>query len=982
MLHSKKKTMLNLLTMLLLICVLAAAVVWYSSTKGNQDSDSKTDLKMEGIRLTMANLSAAQIQADLDFAQQLKDNLGLLSLPLRSIVAQEEDSAIQNYAYGCVLRRDGDRFILPEDTAALPLLEPQEYEGAMPYTPAECDPFLDYEGAFWSRLPKTKESKENQDEEKEESDYVLCAYRRLTGDYYYLYYIPLSGVEAFYQTRFDTVSVLTSAETVYDGYFAAWIEAGDELTPFYKSSIFEGRDQPSDLGISIGSEKSGFRPMTYEDTRYMYAVSAPMWVTSVGGQIRIAYFTPQENYVGSTYGHSIIVLVIAVTFFLALTIWVLAAKEVMNREAITQSRRRHYGARRMRVVAASLGAVGLIMILLINMFAQALSDIYYGTTACQSALDTLNSMASENGDHEKRLTAQRNDQYLSYAQRIATLLGLYPELKTVDQLAEMSETIEADYLMLYDDRGKEILSNSPYVGLTYGEDETSSTYDFRRLIAGVPSIIHEACVDEVTGLSRQLIGVSMDDGNIANGYGSLIMAVKPRDADEDFLSTGDIMRSLATTDGVIFAVSKESKSIDYASAPALVGKNVLDLGMKEGDLHEGFMDFFTLDGQDRYGCCVEKNGYLYYSAVRTSSLFKNIFMNSLIPALMFLVAYGLLAAVLLAGYTEKNIDASGIRVIDDHDWAYRESEREEMERRSGWWARKTPEGKVGFVLMTLVAVGILALMGTYLAGGMRGGNMAIIPYVLSGRWTRGLNLFAAARIVILIGGVVLVLIAMKALLNVLCNILETRGETILRLSFSLLRYVVIIVGLFFCLEALGVDTTTLLASLGIFSLAISLGAKDMVADVLSGILIVFSGEYQIGDIVEIAGFRGRVWEIGVRSTVIVNNDGNMKNISNRNVSNVMNLSRLNSRYNMQVAIAYDQPLDKIREMLARELPAIDREFSDIANGPVFVGVTGREAGSLTLGFYAECAEEDMAKVRDMMNRAIKALFEKHGIPIK
>lgn len=184
------------------------------------------------------------------------------------------------------------------------------------------------------------------------------------------------------------------------------------------------------------------------------------------------------------------------------------------------------------------------------------------------------------------------------------------------------------------------------------------------------------------------------------------------------------------------------------------------------------------------------------------------------------------------------------------------------------------------------------------------------------------------------------------------------------------------------LEALGFDTTTLLASLGIFSLALSLGAKDLVADVLSRIMIVFSGEYQIGDIIEIAGFRGRVWEIGVRSTTLVNKDGNMKNISNRNVSNVMNLSRQNSRYHMTIAIPYDQPMDKIKEMLDKELPAISREMGELADGPVYQGITGLDSGYVSLGFYAECAEEDMDEVCDKVNGAIKALFEKHGIPFK
>ena len=169
--HGKKTVWTGIAVLCLIACVLSLGFVWYASVSGSRDSDTKTDMKMEGLRLTLANLSAAQIQADKDFVQQIKDELGLLSMPLRSIVTQEKDKAIQNYVYGCVLRRDGDDFILPEDTTSIPMLEPQTCKETMPYTPDECDPFRDREGAFWSLLQGT-----------EEKEYVLCAYRQIVDD--------------------------------------------------------------------------------------------------------------------------------------------------------------------------------------------------------------------------------------------------------------------------------------------------------------------------------------------------------------------------------------------------------------------------------------------------------------------------------------------------------------------------------------------------------------------------------------------------------------------------------------------------------------------------------------------------------------------------------------------------------------------------------------------------------------------------------
>lgn len=1029
--HTKKTLWAGIAALCLLACALTAAYAWYASVSETRDNDWKTDMKMEGIRLTLSDLAEAQAQADSDFVQQLRDNLALLSIPLQNAVRQEGDAAIQNYVYGCVLRKDESGFVLPEDTSSLPLLESQEYED-MPYTPEPCQPFEDREGFFWSLLENAQREDEEdaaiaaavaetaaesaQDgaaedvaesgaeeaaedaeetpaeqaeqppeetvtEEEPENNYVLCAYRQLTGPYYYLYYTPASAVKDFFASRVDSEGVMESAETVYEGYFLAGLEEDGDLSLFYGSSLFGGYARASELGISVPKGKSGFQKVTVDGVDYMYAVSAPTRVSSIGSGIRIVYIIPSENYYGKTFGSSGILLAVALAFLLVLTVWVVAAKRLMGGNRITATQRGLYGPRRMRRMAAFLGGVGFTVILLTGMFAEALSGLYYSTNNCQSALETLHSMVAENDTHGQRLTAQRSKQYLDYAKRIAALLGYYPDLKTQEQLAEMSEAIGADYLMLYDDQGNEIMSSAPYVNLSYGETAASSTYDFRRLTLGVPSIVHSAKVDEVTGLNRQLIGVSMDDGDISDGYGSLIVAIEPKN-DSGLLSTEDIMRSLITAESTLFAVSKQTGTVVYATNREYAGKNAVELGMDANSLRADFMDFFRLGNDNWYGCSSEQDGYLFYYAVRTGSVFSYIFIDSLIPGLLFLAAFALLSLTLLAGYTEKRIDASGVQVVDDYEWALQESKREGGTRIGTWWRRKTPEGKAWFTLLLLLWGGLAALIILAVSGGASGGDLAIVLYVLNGGWSRGLNLFALTRIVMIVLGIMVILLGMKALLSVLYSVLETKGETICRLIGSLIRYALIIVGLFFALEALGFDTTTLLASLGIFSLAISLGAKDLVADVLSGIMIVFSGEYHIGDIVEIGGFRGRVWEIGVRSTTLVNKDGNMKNVSNRNVSNVMNLSRVNSRYTMKIAIPYDQPLDKVKDMLEKELPAIGQNIEEIAGVPRYLGVTEVGDGKVTLACCAECQEQNVDAVRSKMNIAVKELFDRYQIPIK
>ena len=85
-----------------------------------------------------------------------------------------------------------------------------------------------------------------------------------------------------------------------------------------------------------------------------------------------------------------------------------------------------------------------------------------------------------------------------------------------------------------------------------------------------------------------------------------------------------------------------------------------------------------------------------------------------------------------------------------------------------------------------------------------------------------------------------------------------RGATIVKLINSFIKYLLAIIAFMMILGAWGVDTATLLAGAGILSLVIGLGAQSLIADIIAGMFIVFEGEFQVGDIVIIDGWRGTV----------------------------------------------------------------------------------------------------------------------------
>ncbi|MBQ3066435.1 MAG: mechanosensitive ion channel, partial [Clostridia bacterium] len=118
-----------------------------------------------------------------------------------------------------------------------------------------------------------------------------------------------------------------------------------------------------------------------------------------------------------------------------------------------------------------------------------------------------------------------------------------------------------------------------------------------------------------------------------------------------------------------------------------------------------------------------------------------------------------------------------------------------------------------------------------------------------------------------------------------------RSKTIFSLLDGFVKYACAIAVILLVLKACGVDTTALIASVGVLTLVVGLGAQPLIADIIAGIFIIFEDEYHVGEIVTINDFRGTVMEIGIRSTKLLDAAGNIKIINNSAIGDVINLSR-------------------------------------------------------------------------------------------
>ena len=257
----------------------------------------------------------------------------------------------------------------------------------------------------------------------------------------------------------------------------------------------------------------------------------------------------------------------------------------------------------------------------------------------------------------------------------------------------------------------------------------------------------------------------------------------------------------------------------------------------------------------------------------------------------------------------------------------------------------------------------------------------LMNHILSGQYDRGINLFAVTATILLAISAILGMIVLKFITSLLCLFLDTKGITICRLLFNLAEYAAVITVLYYSFGYLGFDNRGLLASVGFITLAISLGSRDLVSDILSGMTIVFEGEFKVGDMVEIGGFTGRVTDIGIRYTKLLGMGDNIKIIANRDIRSVVNMTKLNSWYATTLTIPNDE-LSKAEAMLEKELPRIGESIDEIISTPRYKGIEKIGNGTLSLIVLAECNQENYRRVSRLLNRELYKACNEYGITLK
>ena len=196
---------------------------------------------------------------------------------------------------------------------------------------------------------------------------------------------------------------------------------------------------------------------------------------------------------------------------------------------------------------------------------------------------------------------------------------------------------------------------------------------------------------------------------------------------------------------------------------------------------------------------------------------------------------------------------------------------------------------------------------------------------------------------------------------------------------TLVKYVVVAVGLVAVLQQLGVQATSVLAVLGAASLAIGLALQGTLGNVAAGVMILLLRPYRAGDKVELNGRQGTVAGMDLFNTKLVDYDGLTLYMPNGKVFGdmIVNISQSGRRrIDVTFGVDYDDDLDVA---IATLLELAGAETRVLANPAPWAKVTATADSAVNVTLRCWTKTGDWMDTKFDLTKAIKETFEARGL---
>ncbi|MCB9557947.1 MAG: mechanosensitive ion channel [Deltaproteobacteria bacterium] len=202
-----------------------------------------------------------------------------------------------------------------------------------------------------------------------------------------------------------------------------------------------------------------------------------------------------------------------------------------------------------------------------------------------------------------------------------------------------------------------------------------------------------------------------------------------------------------------------------------------------------------------------------------------------------------------------------------------------------------------------------------------------------------------------------------------------------RFFSALARYAVLAATLIAALGAAGIKTASFLAVLATAGLAIGMALQGSLSHFASGVMLLVFRPFTLGDVVTAAGHTGKVEDIGLFATTLVNPNNEKIIVPNSKITgdSIVNLTTLGVRRGaVEVGVAYGADPERVKSVLLAAASSVDLVLDDPAPA---IGFTGLGASSIDFTVFAWCNSPDYIAMLGAVRQAVYDQLKAAGIEI-
>jgi len=213
---------------------------------------------------------------------------------------------------------------------------------------------------------------------------------------------------------------------------------------------------------------------------------------------------------------------------------------------------------------------------------------------------------------------------------------------------------------------------------------------------------------------------------------------------------------------------------------------------------------------------------------------------------------------------------------------------------------------------------------------------------------------------------------------------QARLKTLVGAGLNTARAIIVGLAALMILGELGVDLTPVLASVGVVTLAVSLGAQTIIKDFIGGLLVLIENQYRVGDTVQIGAVTGKVEQITLRATYVREASGRLMLVPNGDVRVVANASQGWALVTIDLSFPLDADIEEARRVLQT---ALEQAKADPALSPFLLELPqvaswhGLSERAVQIRLTAKTTPDKQYDVARMLRqRALDALTQA-GLPL-